>query len=285
MVNVRQIADMGAYVQLLEYNNIEGMILHSELSRRRIRSIQKLIRVGKNEAVVVLRVDKEKGYIDLSKRRVSPEDIKKCEERYGKSKVVNSIVRMISEKRGIPMEDLNAKFIWPLYKQFGHAYDAFKAALNDAEGVFKNVDITEDLKNELMTIIQRRLAPQKVKFRADFEVQCAGFEGINAVKEALIAGEKCGTEDTPLKIRLVAPPLYIMTTSSMERQSTVELMEHSLKVIGDIIEKKMGKLDVKTKPRAMDDSDDLEIAAMMEQAERENAQVSGDEESSGLDGE
>lgn len=61
MVNVRQIAEMGAYVQLLEYDNIEGMILLSELSRRRIRSIQKLIRVGKNEVVVVLRVDKEKG--------------------------------------------------------------------------------------------------------------------------------------------------------------------------------------------------------------------------------
>jgi hypothetical protein len=61
VVNVRQIADMGAYVHLLEYNNIEGMILLSELSRRRIRSIQKLIRVGRNEVVVVLRVDKEKG--------------------------------------------------------------------------------------------------------------------------------------------------------------------------------------------------------------------------------
>lgn len=61
MVNVRQIAEVGAYVQLLEYNNIEGMILLSELSRRRIRSIQKLIRVGRNEVVVVLRVDKEKG--------------------------------------------------------------------------------------------------------------------------------------------------------------------------------------------------------------------------------
>jgi len=45
----------------LEYDNIEGMILLSELSRRRIRSIQKLIRVGRNEVVVVLRVDKEKG--------------------------------------------------------------------------------------------------------------------------------------------------------------------------------------------------------------------------------
>jgi ribosomal protein S1 len=63
MVNVRAIAEMGAYVHLLEYNNIEGMILLSELSRRRIRSINKLIRVGKTEPVVVIRVDKEKGWI------------------------------------------------------------------------------------------------------------------------------------------------------------------------------------------------------------------------------
>ncbi|KAI7951960.1 hypothetical protein MJO28_007644 [Puccinia striiformis f. sp. tritici] len=44
MVQVKQIQEMGAYVKLLEYDNIEGMILLSELSRRRIRSIQKLIR-------------------------------------------------------------------------------------------------------------------------------------------------------------------------------------------------------------------------------------------------
>lgn len=37
------------------------MILLSELSRRRIRSVQKLIRVGRDEVVVVLRVDEEKG--------------------------------------------------------------------------------------------------------------------------------------------------------------------------------------------------------------------------------
>ena len=41
---VRSIAEMGAYVSLLEYGGIEGMILLSELSRRRIRSVQKLIK-------------------------------------------------------------------------------------------------------------------------------------------------------------------------------------------------------------------------------------------------
>jgi translation initiation factor 2 subunit 1 len=78
MVQVKSIEDMGAYVQLvctrrlntdgqvadswqLEYDNIEGMILLSELSRRRIRSVQKILRVGRNEVVVVMRVDPDKG--------------------------------------------------------------------------------------------------------------------------------------------------------------------------------------------------------------------------------
>ena len=55
------------------------MILLSELSRRRIRSIQKLIRVGRNEVVVVLRVDREKGTSEMHSRMfnsaVLPESI------------------------------------------------------------------------------------------------------------------------------------------------------------------------------------------------------------------
>lgn len=45
---------MGAYVSLLEYNGIEGMILLSELSRRRIRSITKLIKVLPHCHTVIL---------------------------------------------------------------------------------------------------------------------------------------------------------------------------------------------------------------------------------------
>lgn len=52
MVQVKSIAEMGAYVALLEYNGIEGMILLSELSRRRIRSITKLIKVRRSFRVL-----------------------------------------------------------------------------------------------------------------------------------------------------------------------------------------------------------------------------------------
>lgn len=154
MVNVRAIAEMGAYVYLLEYNSIEGMILLSELSRRRIRSINKLIRVGKTEPVVVIRVDKEKGwcgiilldgdkkihfhsgYIDLSKRRVSAEDVEKCTERYAKAKAVNSILRHVADilkfESNDQLEELYQKTAWHFeekYKSKAAAYDVFKQAV------------------------------------------------------------------------------------------------------------------------------------------------------------
>lgn len=57
---VTSITNSGSYVVLPEYDNAAGMILHSELSRRRIRSINKLVRVGRSETVLVIRVDPEK---------------------------------------------------------------------------------------------------------------------------------------------------------------------------------------------------------------------------------
>jgi translation initiation factor 2 subunit 1 len=61
IVNVTEIADLGVYVTLDEYDHMEGMINRTELSRRRIRSINKLVRVGRQEWAVVTRIDKEKG--------------------------------------------------------------------------------------------------------------------------------------------------------------------------------------------------------------------------------
>ncbi len=223
MVNVKQIAEMGAYVKLLEYDDIDGMILLSELSRRRIRSVQKLIRVGRNEVAVVLRVDKDKGYIDLSKRRVSPEDILRCEERYNKSRSVHSILRHVAEKTGTPLEQLYQEIGWPLQKKFGHALDAFRLSITDPETVWGDGGAVAAPPQELTEYIASRLTPQPIKVRADVEVTCFGYDGIDAIKTALKAAEQAA-EDS-VKVRLVAPPLYVMTCQTGQKSQGIQLLE------------------------------------------------------------
>lgn len=283
MVNVRQIADMGAYVHLLEYNNIEGMILLSELSRRRIRSIQKLIRVGRNEVVVVLRVDQDKGYIDLSKRRVSAEDIQKCEERYTKSKSVHSIMRHVAERLGTTLESLYVSFGWPLYKKYGHAYDAFKLAITEPEKVFEGLDIQPEVMEVLVDNIRRRMTPQPVKIRADLELTCFTYEGIDALIASLKAGEAMSSKDIEIKIKLVAAPLYVMTSQSLDKQLGIEAMEAALVKMSEVIKAAGGELTVKVKPRAVSESDEKLLQDIMRNADEQNREVEGDDDHSDQD--
>ena len=279
MVNVRNIADMGAYVSLLEYNNIEGMILLSELSRRRIRSIHKLIRVNRNEVVMVLRVDKDKGYIDLSKRRVSPEDVAACEDRFNKAKAVHGVLRHLAERRKLYLEDLYEKIGWPLYKKYGHAYDAFKLAISDDKSAgdpFDDIDVPQDMKDELRSYILRRLAPQPIKIRSDVEVSCFTYEGIDAIREALFAGMALSKENSQIKIKLIAPPIYVLSTMTLEKEAGIALLQAAIDVIREKITAKGGKMDVKMAPKAVSLKEETELQAMMDRLALENLEVDGD---------
>jgi translation initiation factor 2 subunit 1 len=60
---------------------------------------------------------------------VAPEDVAKCEDRYNKAKAVHSVLRHVADLRGCTLEDMYERIGWPLYRRYGHAYDAFKLAL------------------------------------------------------------------------------------------------------------------------------------------------------------
>ena len=77
------------------------VLLSSELSRKRVNYVKRLIKEGREEVLRVLRIDPQKGFFDLSKKSVKVEEI----------------------------EELYEMFCWPLYKKYGHAYIAFKNAL------------------------------------------------------------------------------------------------------------------------------------------------------------
>lgn len=295
MIQVKSIAEMGAYVSLLEYGNIEGMILLSELSRRRIRSISKLIKVGRQEPVMVLRVDKEKGYIDLSKRRVSPEDVSKCEERFNKSKLVHSIIRHVAEKAAMEAEDLYTQVGWPLYKKYGHAFDAFRIAVTEPDTVLGEfMEPGEDgrpaldpnVREMLMNVIRRRMTPTPIKIRTDIEMTCFSFDGVEHIKDAMRAGEACGNEEQPVKCQLVATPLYVLTTQTLEKEPGIKVLNDAIEAVRKKIEAAGGKLNVKEAPRTVSERDERMLAdkmAAISRMEDEDEDEDSDESDSDSD--
>lgn len=112
---------------------------------------------------------------------------------------------------------------------------------NDGEeqtDIFADLDVSPEIKQDLLTYIKRRLAPQPVKIRADIEVTCFTYEGIDAIKAALGEGEDKGSADCPVKIKLIAPPMYVMTCMTLDKEQGLEIMNQSIEVIANCIRSK-----------------------------------------------
>lgn len=284
MVKVQKIEEMGAYVVLTEYDNKEGMILLSELSRRRIRSVNKLIRVGRSECVIAIRVDKDKGYIDLSKRRVYPKDLIQCEDRFARAKAINSILRHVAEQLGYTkkeqLEELYDKTAWYFdhkMKKKAGAYDIFVKALTDST-VFDECEIDQRVRDKLLDEIRKKLTPRALKIRSDIEVSCFSYDGIEAVKKALLAGKQFSTEDMPIKVHLIAAPLFVVTAQTMNREEGIEAVEKALDAIRTTIESHQGTFKTVMAPKVLTDLDEEEIKKRMEMLEAEEEGMSDEEE-------
>jgi translation initiation factor 2 subunit 1 len=127
-------------------------------------------------------------------RRVSPEELKACEERYNKSKLVHSIMRHVAETQQVDLSQLYTVVAWPLYKLYGHAYDAFKIMVSapnelweklkvsNEEGARDMSIVTDSVKEAVMKNIQRRMTPQPLKIRADLEMTCFQYGGVDHIK-------------------------------------------------------------------------------------------------------
>uniref|UniRef100_A0A095B1U6 Eukaryotic translation initiation factor 2 subunit 1 n=1 Tax=Schistosoma haematobium TaxID=6185 RepID=A0A095B1U6_SCHHA len=96
----------------------------------------------------------------------------------------------------------------------------------------------------LLTDIRHRLTPKAVKIRADFEVSCFTYDGIDAVKSALRSGLELNSDSLPIRINLIAPPLYVLTTQTMDRAAGLEQLHEVLDVIKKSIENQGGSFKI-----------------------------------------
>lgn len=250
VVQVKRIVDMGAYVSLLEYDGREGMMLLSELSKRRIRSVAKLLKVGRTEICMVLRADRDKGYVDLSKRRVDAEDAELKEESFAKAKAVHSIMRHVAASNDCDLEDFCTKLSWPLYKKYGNAYDPYKRHINGEINIWDVVkfdgpgdDLTakaDKIKEDIELDLRRKLITQMLRMKAKVDVSCSEYEGIDAIKEALFKALELSTEECELKIKLIAHPTFVLTCMCKDKVMGLKMLTDAVALVKESIESKKG---------------------------------------------
>ncbi len=212
---VKKIFPHSIFVDLDEYERTEAMIHISEISPGRIRNIRDFVKEGRKLVCKVLRVNKEKGQIDLSLRRVPLSVKKKKNEEYKQEQKSEKILEIIGQKTKTTIDEMYKEFGKGIVEQYG-SFSAFFQEISAGTMTTEEANIPKKYQKALEETIKEKIKPVKVKVEAMLSLTSQASNGIELIKKALKEAENIANEkEYELEISYVGAPRYrlVLTTT------------------------------------------------------------------------
>lgn len=175
------------FVDIDEYGR-SGLIHISEVSPGRIRNIRDFVKEGKKVVCKVLKVNREKGHIDLSLRRVNESEKRRKIDDIKKEQNAEKIVEIAAKKIGIKTEELYKGISEKTAKNYSSLHEFFEAAAQD-EKALDSLDIGKEHLKLLDETIKQRIKAAEVEIVGNLRITTYAQNGIEIIKESLKKAE------------------------------------------------------------------------------------------------
>jgi translation initiation factor 2 subunit 1 len=224
IATIESVTDYGAYVKLDEYNK-RGLLHVSEISSSWIRNIRDFVREGQKAVLKVLRVDHEKGHIDLSLRRVTKRAKIEKIRSWKQDRKAEALLREVAEKTGLSNEEIYAKAGSLLEEKYG-LYGGFEKVAKEGSGVLTEIGVSENLAKVFAEVAEERIRVKMVRVKGILEIRCMKPNGVKIIKDSFLNAEKAEkTKDADVRFYVIAAPKYSVEVSAENYKRAEEVLQ------------------------------------------------------------
>ncbi len=210
------------FVRLDEYNNRSGLIHISEIAPGRIRNIRDYVVEGKKVVCKVLRIDKEKGHIDLSLRRVNAAQKKNKLNQIKQEQLSEKIVEIVAKENKQDKAKLYDAVSQKLLEKYPSLFDAFEDVVRENLDLSKFLD--EKIAKKLTEAITQRIKPPEVEIGGELMLSSHEPNGVELIKEAL---KQITVTDGPV-IKYKGTGIYSIWVKSEDYKSAEKILKKTL---------------------------------------------------------
>jgi translation initiation factor 2 subunit 1 len=221
IATIETVTDYGAYAKLDEFDK-RGLLHVSEISSSWIRNIRDFVREGQKVVLKVLRVDHEKGHIDLSLRRVTKRERIEKILSWKKERKADALLRGVAEKLGLTIEEAYQK-AGAIIEEKYNLYEGFEKAAIEGPEALTEIGVPENLAKAFSEVAQERIHVKMVKVRGVLEIRVVKPNGVKIIKEALHKGEKI--KDAKITFYVIAAPKYSIEVQAENYKRAEDVMQ------------------------------------------------------------
>ncbi|WP_048058343.1 translation initiation factor IF-2 subunit alpha [Pyrococcus yayanosii] len=242
VATVKRVHHYGAFLELDEYPGKEGFMHISEVASTWVKNIRDYLREGQKVVAKVIRVDPEKGHIDLSLRRVTQQQRKAKLQEFKRAQKAENLLKMAAGKLGKDFETAWREVWVPLEEEYGEVYAAFEEAAKEGIEVLKGL-IPDEWLPVLKEIVENYVEVPTVTIDAEFEITVPKPNGIEIIREALIkARDRVNKEkDIEVKFTYQGAPRYRIDITAPDYYKAEEVLEDIAEEILRVIKQAGGE--------------------------------------------
>jgi len=203
-----------------------GFLHISEISSSWVKNIRDFVREGEKVVLKVLRVDREKGHIDLSLRRVTKREKREKMLLWKQSRRAEGLMRSISQRLNIPLKDLYEKVWVPLEEAFGTAYEGLEKTAREGVNVLLEIGLPKDLAEALTEIAKEKIKVTSVKVKGILNISCVKPDGVSRIKKALTEAKGIkAPRGSSIRIYVISPPKYGVEVTARDYKTANHIMQ------------------------------------------------------------
>jgi len=218
VATVKTVKPYGAFVILDEYENKEGFIHIGEIATGWIKYIRDHVREGQKVVCKVLRVDPERGHIDLSLKRVNEHQRREKIQEWKNERKAEKLFEIVAQRLGKSVEECYEEFGYELIDTFGTLFGAFEeAAIN--EDVLKDEGFKGDWVKVFTEVAKENIVPPYVKISGYLELTTTAPNGIEHIRKVLQ-----DIEDENIIVTYVGAPRYRINIRAEDYRTAEELL-------------------------------------------------------------
>ncbi len=234
LCTVSKIYYNSVFVNLDEFPGKSGLIHISEVAPGRIRNIRDYVIEGKKIVCKVLRIDKEKGHIDLSLRRVTENQHREKIEEIKQEQKAEKIIEQLAREKKQETASVYEKVVGKITDVYPSLFSGFQA-IAYGEATLEEMGVDKEFISSLTELITQRIKPPKVNISGTITIKTYAPNGIVLIKQTLEKILKKEKEQVSLSY-LGAGKYYLVVTAENYKEA-----EALLKDIVTLIMKEMKK--------------------------------------------
>ena len=236
---VKKILPSSIFVDLDEYGK-EAMIHISEIAPGRIRNIRDYVKENKKIVCKILNVDKAKGYIDLSLRRVNQAQRISKNKEYKQEQKAERILEDIAKKLDMDLKTIYEKAGYSIINAYGNLTPFFYDIVNDKVD-FKKLNIPNNIANTLSEIVKDKIKPIEVNIAGIIKLESDASDGIDLIKKTL--EHINNINKNAIKITYVGAPRYRIVIRAKDYKTAESILKEATSSGIEFMKKLKGKVE------------------------------------------